>query len=256
MKAACCACVLAILLGCGGGSGSSTPTAPEPAYPSIAGNWSITASSQVTSATVQIGAYLSNANGAVSGIAHVLNSPCYQLTANVPVSGTITPGGAVSLTSSAVDAQTITMSGTISGSSVASGSYSIAGGCAGGDKGTATGYLVPSFTGTWTGNFSLASGAAATVTVQAVQSGPDASGMYEVTGTVAFSGSPCLVTGTITSSAISGSYFAVTISDTAGDTVDFVGGLTDATGRTISGSYLFTSGACAGASGSGSLGRS
>ena len=255
MKMAVCAAALAIVLaGCGGGSGSSpAPTPPAPVYPSITGNWSIAAFSAPTSSTILIGAYLSNTNGAVSGVAHILNSTCYQLTEDVPISGTITTAGAISLTSTAVNSQTIAFTGTISGGTLSDGTYTITGGCAAGDKGTVSGYAVPSFTNTYTGTFLDPPAPAVTATVTATQSGPSGDGTYQVSGTATFTGSPCLTSGTIVASVISGGYFAVTISSTNGSTVDFVGDITDSTGKTIQGEYLFTAGSCAGASGSGTL---
>ena len=86
---------------------------------------------------------MGNTAGTVSGVLHIINSACYSLTEDVPVAGTITTGGVLSLTSSAIAGQTIVAGGTISGSSLSSGGYSITGGCAGGDKGAVTGYMFP-----------------------------------------------------------------------------------------------------------------
>lgn len=248
-------CCVILASGCGGSGGSTSSsggTTPPPGYPSITGNWSLAAASQVVAQTTLIGGYLTNTNGTVSGTLHMLNSPCYSLTTDVPFSGTLSTAGAVSLSSSAVSGQTISASGTISGGSLSSGSYSISGGCADGDKGTVTGYIVPSFTGTYTGTF-VSGSTSIGVSVTTTQSGPTADGTYQVSGSATFTGSPCFSSGTISSSAIAGGYMEVAITASNGGVVEFAGEITDATGKTITGSYEVTSGTCAGNSGSGSL---
>jgi hypothetical protein len=157
------------------------------------------------------------------------------------------------MTSAAVNSQTVTVTGTISNGTLSGGTYAIAGGCAGGEKGTASGYVVPPFTNTYTGTFALATGGTAAATVTTVQTGPTADGIYQVTGSATFNGSPCLTSGTISFSEISGGYFGVTITSTNGAALNFVGDITDSTGKTIQGEYEFTAGSCAGASGSGTL---
>ncbi len=238
--------------GCGGKSGGTGSTTSTPTYPSITGNWSLAASSQVTSQTFLMGGYLTNTDGTVSGTLHILNSPCYSLTEDVPFTGTITTAGAFSATSTQIASQTITVSGTISGSTLSSGTYSITGGCANGDKGTVTGYIVPPFTNTYTGTF-VSGLTSVGVSVTTSQSGPTSDGIYQVTGSATFTGSPCFSSGTITASEIAGGYMEVTISTPNGGTLEFAGEITNSSGKTITVTYEVTAGTCAGNSGSGSL---
>lgn len=243
-----------IASGCGGSGTSSTSssTPPPPQYPSITGNWSLTAASTVVVQNTLIGGYLTSTGKSVSGTLHVLNSPCYSLTTDVPITGTVTTAGVLTATSAQVSSQTISVSGTINGDTLSSGSYTIAGGCANGDKGTVTGYIAPPFTNTYSGTFS--SGVYnITMSVTTTQSGPTADGIYQVGGTATFSGSPCFSSGTITSSAVAGGYIAVVITATNGGVIDFAGEITDSTGKTISGTYEVTAGTCAGNSGNVSL---
>lgn len=247
-------CCLVFTAGCGGSgsvpTGNTTPLAPQ--YPSIAGNWSLTAASQVFVQNTLIGGYISNAGGSVSGTLHLLNSPCYSLTTDVPVSGTITTAGIFSVTSSQVAGQTISVSGVISGGTLSSGSYAITGGCANGDKGTVAGYIVPPFTNSYSGTF-VSDSTSIGVTVTTTQSGPTSDGTYQVSGSATFSGSPCFSSGTITASAIAGGYIDVTITASNGGVIEFIGEITDSTGKTIVGSYDVTAGLCVGNSGTGSL---
>jgi hypothetical protein len=250
------ASALFLSIGCSSGSSPNPPTPPTPpapTYPAITGNWSLTATTSVPGQNIQIGTYLTNSSGTVSGTLHILNSECYALTQDIPVTGTISTVGALSITSSAVASQIITASGSISGSTLSSGSYSIAGGCAAGGKGTITGFIAPAFTNTYTGSFTSVSKLVIGTTVTTVQAGPDSDGLYSVTGTATFSNSPCFSTGTISQSAVAGSYLAVTIATDNGGTVVFAGYYTDSTGATITGDYQVTSGACSGDSGTGSL---
>lgn len=254
---------LSILLsGCSGGNTATQSTPPTqsnpipPTYPSISGNWSLAATSQVVPGTFLLGGYLSNASSSASGTIHVLNSTCYLAISDISITGTVSTAGAVSLTSSAVSGQTLTAKGKISGGELSDGTYAIAGGCAGGDHGTVTGYLVPAFTNTYAGSFLSVSGLSIDATATIAQSGPDTDGFYHVTGTASFSGSPCFSSGTIATSVIAGGYMAVTITTNTGATVTYAGYITDPTGKTISGVYEVSGGACSGDRGTGSISHS
>lgn len=249
-------CCLVFATGCGG-TGSATSgkaTPPPPQYPSITGNWSLAANSQVFSQSTLIGGFITNAGGSVSGTLHFLNSPCYSLPTDVPFSGSITTGGAISVTSSQVARQIVAVSGKITEGTLSSGTYTITGGCGNGDKGTVTGYIVPAFTNTYTGTF-VSGSTSIGVTVTTTQSSPTSDGIYQVSGSATFAGSPCFSSGTITSSAIAGGYMDVVITASNGGVVEFIGEITDSTGKTITGSYDVTAGVCAGNSGSGNLSR-
>lgn len=243
-------------VGCGGsGSASKTPTTPfkPPPYPSITGNWALTATSTVTPQVTAIGGYITNTNGGVSGILHILTSPCFAPTTDVPITGSVTAAGAVTAVSSAVGGQTITLSGTVSSGSLTAGKYSIIGGCGNGDQGTVTGFIAPPFTNTYTGTFQSVSGLAIGTTINATQTGPDANGLYAVTGTATFTNSPCFTSATISSSAISGAYVDLVLANNDGSQTSFVGDITNPSGSLVSGNYQVTGGKCSGDQGSGTL---
>src|ERR1700757_2276767 len=141
-------CGLLLLAGCG----SSVSIPPAPVYPNITGNWSITAVSSVTNQPVQIGGYLTNNGTSITGTVHLIGSSCFNISTDVAVTGTITTGGAISITSAAVASQSIKASGPITSGKL-SGTYTITGGCANGDKGTLNGFITPSFSGSYTGTF-------------------------------------------------------------------------------------------------------
>src|SRR4029077_20833777 len=81
--------------------------------------------------------------------------------ATIALTGTLTDGN-VSLTSSAVSGQVVTLVGAITRKSnfpdVFSGTYTVSGGCADGDQGNVTGFSVYSVTGNWAGNLTTAGG--------------------------------------------------------------------------------------------------
>lgn len=240
------------LSGCGGSGTITTP----PTYPSLTGNWELTGSSAPGTDTFGAGAYLTNTNGSVSGIIYMLDMGCYLTPDNqimaIPVTGTVSAAvgtlGVLSVTSSAVAGQVLSLSGTVSSDTLLGGTYSIIGGCAGGDKGTVTGYMVPPYTNTYSGTLgsTINGGVAISTTIITTQSGPDADGFYHVTGTATFNsaGAPCLISGTITSSTITGMDMNMVITANDGSLVSAGGFLTDSSGQSIVGSYTITGSTC------------
>jgi len=129
----------------------------------------------------------------------------------------------------------ISIAGSMSNNTLNSGSYTIAGGCAAGDKGTVTGFIAPSFTEHYSGTFVSISNVAITTAIFSTRSGPDTAGLHHLSGTVSFTGSPCFTTGIITAGDISGSYMLIKISIDNGGSVTFGGYQIDSTGLTLSG---------------------
>jgi hypothetical protein len=245
-----------VLSGCGG-SGSGTPaTNPPPSYPTITGNWALTATSLVTKLNYQMGGYITNTGGSVSGTLHLLDSGCFTPTEDIPITGTESTTGAVSATSSAVSSQVVAISGTVASDTLSTGKYSITGGCGNGDNGTVTGFIAPSYSNTYSGTFLSVSKISISTAITTLQSGPDSDGLYHVSGTATFSGSPCFASGTIANSVVTGAYMAVTITANDGSSVVFGGYITDSTGKTISGDYQVTGGKCSGDYGTGSVSHS
>lgn len=235
------------LIGCGG-SGSNL-TSPSQSYPSLTGNWAVTANSTVAHATIDIGASIVSTEGNVTGVLHVLTSNCYAWNTDVPFSGTESTTGAVSLTTSPVANQVMTIKGTMTSSSL-SGTYTVVGGCAGGDSGTLSGQTVPAYNVTMNGTFLSKSGLSVPVSIVTTQTGPDIHGMFPVTGTVTFTNSPCFATGTITNSIVTGDVIAVTITANDGSYVAFSGWNTSGT---ITGLYSVSGGKCSFDSGTGTV---
>ena len=135
------------------GCGSSSSSAPHSSITN--GNWSFTGTSTVTSGLVlSIGGGLAQSGNVVSGtmLVSASNANCQSLfTSGIPVTGTFS-GDTLTLTSANFSNQIVTVNAAGSGNSL-TGTYSVAGGCADGDKGTIAASYLPPITGTWTGTF-------------------------------------------------------------------------------------------------------
>ena len=235
-----------------GSGGSITP---------FNGNFSLTATSQVTSTVFIVGGSLkSDATGAVTGTMHVAGSTCFNpQTDVVPFTGTITSAGAFTATSSAVSTQVISFTATISadGSTINAGTFTITGGCATGEHGTLTGFEVASLTASYTGSFVSGSNTITVISSPLTQATTaNAQGQFPLTGTLAFSTSTCgLTSATIQNGTVDGVLvnLALTGSD-ALSTIAFTGQATDNTAKVINGTFSISgTGVCAGATGNASL---
>jgi hypothetical protein len=255
----------AILAGCGGSSSSSLGNSPT-SYPALSGNWSIALiPSNPLAFEPELGGYITNTGGAVSGTLHAVDSSCFTAAQDIAISGSVTPEGSITITSAAVSGQTISFTGFTGPSNapardplVLIGSYSITGGCAGGQSGTILGNVVPPLTGTFSGTFESVSGLSIPVTISVIQSAANSDGEYTVSGAATFTGSPCFSAGTITSSVLFGENLQATITTDKSGVLQFtsIGILlssTSSSGITILGEYKVTAGSCAGDTGSGTL---
>lgn len=242
--------ITTICCGCGGSSSMTGTGTPASNYPSIAGNWSLIGDSQVIGGGWLAGGSLTNTNGTASGVIHILDSACFQLTQDIPFTGTISTTGVVSFTSTPVSSQVVSVTGTIvtaGNEEVLTGSYSVVGGCANGDKGTVIGVTVATLTNTYSGTIVSASKISVPVTMTIAQTGPNSDGFFLITGSATFTGSTCFSTGTISSSEVAGDYTEAVLTTDKGGSVNFIGGVT---GNTIVGIYRVTAGTCAGDTGS------
>jgi hypothetical protein len=126
------------------------------------------------------------------------------------------------------------------------GNYSFAGGCSNGDEGSLTGNLVPPVSGMWNATDETSAG---TVNMALAESQhANGHGVYPVSGTFAFSGSPCQVSGRITSGYVAGTILVInaTTDEPSGTTgsLRMEGDFTAGQNPSIVGAYSYSSGLC------------
>jgi hypothetical protein len=261
-------CLSALLmLGCGG---STTPmTNPlNGNAPTLNGSYSFIAGSQIAGTNIFTfgGPIQTDSSGHVTanfGVTSVApTNTCFPAGSAGSFSGTLSPQGQLSLTSVAINGQTISVTAKIStdGNNFFTGisSYSISGGCLAGDHGSL--FVSRLLTGTFTGSF-LTTGGLVGVTVNFGQPGmPNADTSFPLTGTATFSntaGCGGFTTATLTSGAEPGLLAAFTMAtNPAGNTIIFSGSTFDASGMQFGGSFAITGGPCDGSKGQVTLKRS
>lgn len=188
------------LAGCGGTSNLAlTP-----------GNWSVTAVSSNGNGTYYVGGNLAAKGSSVTGTMYVMGSLCFDPSQGLAITGKI-HGKEVTLTSAAFNGSIITVKASGSTGDALSGTYSVSAGtdpsCTGGDTGTATANVVPSISGTWNGSFTDSLGEPVTLSVALTQATTaSADGTFPLTGTLTYTGSTCMVDGTIGAGNVAGSY--------------------------------------------------
>ena len=90
---------------------------------------------------------IAQSGSSVTGAVHIDGSNCFDQLTTIGLTGTLT-GSNVSLSSTSVDGQVITFTGSITNNAL-TGTYAINGSCANGDHGSVTGFKVLPFSGTW-----------------------------------------------------------------------------------------------------------
>ena len=193
------------LFGCGGApippSSSGTPSSGTPSTgpPStVTDNWQFSAASTVPGKPplTFAGSVTQTGVSGVSGALHVGGSNCFNQMTTMGLTGTETASN-VSLSSAAVNGQVVTLGGTFTGTGF-TGTYSVSGGCDGGDQGTVTGVIVDDTDAdAWDATFT--SSAQTTFSAQGnfAQSGvANSDGSFGITGTATFN-TPCFSTATI-----------------------------------------------------------
>jgi hypothetical protein len=239
-----------LLFGCAGKPGSPPAQSPVtllPATPStVTGNWQFSAASTVPgNPPLTFAGSISQTASGVSGALHVGGSSCFNQQTTLVLTGTETTGN-VSLTSAAINGQVVTLSGNLFGGT---GTYSVAGGCDGGDQGTVTGAIVDDTDAdSWDGTFT--STAQTTFSAQgnfAQSPSANSDGTFGITGTANFS-TPCFSAATISPGSLaSGNFVLGTLVSlqiqTNNGTVTFVG--TEIPGEFIYGTYTVSGGTCA-----------
>jgi hypothetical protein len=254
-------CSAFFLISCGGGGSSSTSSSTmstPSAIPNISGNYDLTATSQVVANTSFIGGALnSDSAGHITGTMHVAQSSCYSLITDVPVTGTVNAQGQLSVTTASVGSQVVNVTANVSSdaSTISSGTYTITGGCAGGDHGTITGFRMQPFTATYSGNFiSVFGPPTVSVSVPLSQSSTaDSDGFFHITGTATIGGTTCFSSATVSNSVVAGEAMLLELTTNTGATIDFVGLATDSSAKTVSGNYSVSGGACSGDHGTGTV---
>jgi hypothetical protein len=142
-------------------------------------------------APLTIAGSISVSGSSVSGAVHVAGSNCFDRLTIVVLTGTLTNGN-ISLTSTAVNGQVITLTGSITEKigfpDSLVGTYAINGGCADGDQGNSTGYNVISLAGYWAGSLTGAGGQTIHWDTQLNQNRPTAEGSFGLSGAFTFDG--------------------------------------------------------------------
>lgn len=250
---------VAAIFGCGGGSVTKTNSSGN--TPTINGSYSFIALSKNAGTNIFTlgGPIQTDASGHVTanfGVTSVgSTNTCFPAGSAGSFTGTLSPQGQFSLTSVAINGQTISMSNTVSTDGnnffTGRGSYTITGGCLGGDSGSF--FISRLLTGPFTGSF-LATGGLIGVTVTFGPPGlPNADTSFPLTGTATFSntaGCGGFTTATLTSGAEPGLQAAFTMAtNLAGNTISFNGGTIDSGGLQFGGSFAITGGPCDGSHG-------
>lgn len=250
---------VAAIFGCGGGSVTKTNSSGN--TPTINGSYSFIALSKNAGTNIFTlgGPIQTDASGHVTanfGVTSVgSTNTCFPAGSAGSFTGTLSPQGQFSLTSVAINGQTISMSNTVSTDGnnffTGRGSYTITGGCLGGDNGSF--FISRLLTGPFTGSF-LATGGLIGVTVTFGPPGlPNADTSFPLTGTATFTntaGCGGFTTATLTSGAEPGLQAAFTMAtNLAGNTISFSGGTIDSGGLQFGGSFAITGGPCDGSHG-------
>jgi hypothetical protein len=236
---------LVVLCGCGGGGYQPPPPGQPPLSANISGNWQFSTTSKAGMTPLTIAGSINLSGSAASGAAHVDGSTCFAQPTTMGLTGTLT-GSKISLTSASVAGQVTTFTGSIT-DTVFTGTYTIDGGCAGGDHGNVTGIKMPLINGQLTGTFTTSGNQSFNVVAQLSQGSASSEGSFGITGTVTFNAS-CLSAGTITSGTFPSASFILGTSvaldiKTANGTVAFRGTADPTTGN-ISGDYTVSGSAC------------
>jgi hypothetical protein len=137
---------------------------------------------------------------------YVVGSLCFDDSRPISLTGTIN-GQQVTLASTDINGQVFSVTATATTNSALDGTYTITGGCGGGDSGTAAANVVPSISGTWGGSLVGSGGSSVTLNIVLTQSAiASADGSFALTGDLAYAGSSCSASGTITDAFVAGSY--------------------------------------------------
>ncbi len=240
---------LLVLFGCGAANLTPSLNSPAQQFSIARGNWSFGASSSINTDRGEflMGGHLEQNGSTITGILHIASSRCFKVDQDIPVSGTIESDTA-SLTSLPVGHQVLHAS-LIGHDSTLVGNYLFSGGCSDGDEGSLNGKLVPPVSGMWNAIETQADKSESLVNMALAQSAhANGHGVYPLSGTFAFTGSSCQVSGRITSGYVAGSIVVINAAtdESAGGTGTFrmEGDFASGQPASIVGAYSYGTGSC------------
>jgi hypothetical protein len=239
---------LLMLFGCGAANLTPSLTAAQQ-FSITSGNWSFSGSSSTNANSGQflMGGHLQQNGKTVTGVLHVASSRCFSVDQDIPVSGTLIDES-LELKSLPV-AHQVFHAALIGHDASMVGSYTIEGGCGNGDAGTLNANVVPSVSGMWNSIDTRADGAVTGVNLALAQSeNANGHGVYPLSGTLAFTGSPCQVSGRVTSGYVAGNILVInaTTQEPAGGSgsLRMEGDFSAGHVPSIVGAYTYGSGSC------------
>jgi hypothetical protein len=245
-----------ILFGCGG-SDNNNNNNKGPLMVFESGLHSINAESPSDpnkSNFVLVGSLMQN-GASLSGIMHFQGSPCFPLSTDIPVSGTLTETEA-DFTAMLPNGQRVAFTGMqhplIPHPQFLGGNYSVTGsGCLANLQALASDETL-GFNGNFVGTFTSSTGNTANVSLSVTQTGPDAHGFFSATGSATITGGTCFSSATFDpATVLLGSEGSTLVLDdtAAGSTGKIVsnGGFitpSNVGGPSFSGTYTSTKGSC------------
>ena len=256
-----CLSTLVLLCRCGGGevSGGKVTASPPPQGVGIAGNWQFSLTSNVFHAnpSATMSGSLAQSGSSLRGAMHFDASPCFDQLTTIDVGGT-GAGSNLSLTSTSVAGQIITLTGRITNNTV-DGTYAIDGGCANGDQGSLNGIKIPALTGGWRGH-TIVSDQTGNLTLTLTQGNANADGTFGLSGSTSNAtyfvcDEGTIASGTLTTpgSWVIGAQVFLQIQTTSGK-ANF-SGTADQSGRHIQGVLQYVGGPCDGLFGEATFNR-
>ena len=223
-----------------------TPTPQSQGLNNIAGNWQFSPSSTAGGSTsLTMAGSITQTGKVIGGAMHFDGSSCFDSVTTIALTGTLT-GGKLSLSSTPVNGQVTTLTGSVTDSTF-SGSYAVTGGCADGETGTLTGMKMWNITGSLNSTFTNTGNQTFSGVAQITEGTAGPEGNFGISGTATFT-NRCFASGTITSGVFpSGSYLLgtslVLAIHTNNGTVTFHGTVDESFGQ-IMGDYAISGGTC------------
>ena len=242
--------LVSVIIGCG----STTITNPPGNSPTLNGSYSFIGLSQNSGTNIFTlgGPIQTDLSGHVTanfGVTSVASTnTCFPAGSAGSFTGTLGPQGQLSLTSGAINGQTISITGTVStdGNNLISGrpGYTITGGCLGGDHGTF--FVSRLLTGSFTGSFLTTNGLVSATVNFGPPGLPNADTSFPLTGTATFShttGCGGFTTATMTNGTQPGLNVSITLNtNLAGTPINFSGTTIDESGVQFVGRFAISGG--------------